>query len=49
MVQEMAKDETWQPDKIVQTFWREYCEGREYLKTLRELLSAPSSPRPIHL
>ena len=47
MVQEMAEDETWQPDKIVRTFWREYRKGQEYLKTLRELLSALSSPRPI--
>ena len=42
MVWEMAEDETWQPDKLVRTFWQEYREGWEYLKTLRELLLAPS-------
>ena len=47
MVREMAKDEPWQPNEIVRTFRQEYHKGQEYLKTLRELSLALSSPRPV--
>ena len=41
MVQEMAKDETWQPDEAMQTFQWEFHEGGEYLKALKKQLTAP--------
>ena len=42
----MAEDETWQPDKAMQTFRQEFREGWEYLKALKKQLMAPSPPRP---
>ena len=43
----MAEDETWQPDEAMQTFWWEFHKGRDYLKSLKKQLTAPSPPRPI--